>query len=112
MATEIRITDHGHDRGWERLRLRGEAFMKAARIAYESGIPHSGMKGNLHKWVSSMTREHGKKGASPRIFGTHLWVFADDGGGVALITVFPVPRNLLALCRELQQRKSDISDGH
>lgn len=85
----IIITDHAFERAKERLSLNRKVFMKLSEKAFDKGLKHSEMKGNLKKYATAIWFKY-KTGDNMRVYGENLFLFEKN----ILITVYQLPNNL------------------
>lgn len=85
----MNLTNHAKKRLKERCGIsKGSASMMTER-AYERGVPHNELTGELQKWVNFVYLTH-KSAGYLCIYGSQLYVFKNQ----ALITVLNVPNEL------------------
>lgn len=92
---KIQVTKHAEERGKSRLGLNKKAVLRQAQLAYKRGYHHSQTKGNLKKWIDKEATKIGSFASDYIIYNSHLFIFRNCGEDKALITMIPVPSNLL-----------------
>ena len=80
------VTRHAYKRLKERSGLNKKSVTRIAEKAFQEGIRHCEVKGNLKKWMSNVYLRNSNAN-NLRICGDKLFVFAGD----TLITVLQVP---------------------
>lgn len=96
-----RLTDHAKKRAKQRLGLSEKAALRQAERALEHGLRHAECPKKLRGWMAERYRRGGGKANNMRVYGEHLFLFADD----LLITVFRLPRDLVRLAHEAQEAR-------
>ena len=95
-AIEAIVTNHAKKRIKERCGLNKKSIQRMATKALEEGHTHSETKGRLNKWMTSLYFR-GSKANNIRLYGEKAYIFRDT----VLITVIPIPNNLLDLANKL-----------
>lgn len=90
----MKITKHAFKRAKERLGLGRKAFNRMCSRTMEIGKQHIDIKGNLHKWVTSIVMQ---KTYKPKVYLYSDFMLICLGDKV--ITVLKIPNNLLPLTR-------------
>lgn len=84
------VTKHAKQRMKQRCGLKEKSSDRIAKIAYEKGLRHSDLTGNLKKWVDGLYfRNHAAN--QIRLYSDKAYIFA----GEKLITVLQIPHNLV-----------------
>lgn len=99
----VRISDHGGQRGTERLSLSSKAFARTAAIAFKEGLRHDETTGPLKRYFDKVFLS-GSHASQIRAYGQHLYLFSADE---TLITVLLLPPLLQRIVTKLLSRKSD-----
>ena len=95
------VTKHAKQRMKQRCGLKEKSSDRIAKIAYEKGLRHSDLTGNLKKWVDSLYfRNHSAN--QIRLYSDKAYIFA----GEKLITVLQIPHNLVKEADKLRRNKS------
>ena len=84
------VTKHAKQRMKERNGLKSKSADRVATIAYEKGLKHSDLTGNLKKWVDSLYFKN-RAANQIRLYGDKAYIFHDT----KLITVLQIPHNLV-----------------
>jgi hypothetical protein len=92
------LTQHGRERGRERLSLPPQAMTKLARRAYAEGKAPSAFAGKFRRYLEGRAQ---KGACHVRVYGEHIYVFGADVN-CRLITVLLVPGEFRALLRRLR----------
>lgn len=92
------ITKHARQRMKQRCGTNKKATDRIAQIAFENGLKHNELTGNLKKWVDSL---YFKKCTANqiRIYGDKAYLFGND----KLITVIQIPHNLVKEADKLRK---------
>lgn len=96
----MKITKHAKDRMKQRCGLNEKSSERIARVAYENGLHHSDLTGNLKKWVDGLYFKD-RSANQIRLFGDKAYIFHDT----KLITVLQIPHNLVKEADKLRKRK-------
>jgi|SRR5574344_289837 hypothetical protein len=103
----MRITNHAEKRMKKRMGAGKKDFEKIAQKAIDFGIKHSEVRGNLLQFVNKVFLSH-HKGANIRIYQQKVFVFTKD---FVLITVLPVPSNLINTVNKISKKiKEDLQN--
>lgn len=86
----MEISEHAQERIKERLNIGKKSQERLLRLALEKGHTQHRIKGRLKKWADNLAIKHK---TSPIIYGNHCY-FVNRKKNV-LITVIPIPKNLL-----------------
>ena len=98
----IIVTKHAQQRIRERCGLNKSAVQRFAEIAYEQGLKHGELKGNLKKWVDK-EYFYNKTADNIRLYGDKCYIFRKN----KLITIIQVPHNLIKdLNAQMSERKN------
>lgn len=84
------VTKHAKQRMMQRCGLNDKSSVRLAEIAYEKGLKHRDLTGNLKKWVDSLYF-HNCKANQIRLYGDKAYIFQNK----ILITVIQIPYNLV-----------------
>lgn len=84
------VTKHAEERMMERLGISKKSVNRIANRAYERGLTHKDVSGQLCKWVDSLYLKY-HTGNQIRLYGDKAFIFNNN----RLITVLPIPKNLL-----------------
>ena len=105
---EIVVTDHALSRLRERSGLNAKAAQKLAERSYFKGLKHSDTKGNLFKYINTVTLKS-NKGSDIRIYGDKVYVFnkaeLNESNKIKLVTVLQLPQNLIKLSLDIKEDK-------
>lgn len=94
------VTKHAKQRMKQRCGLKDKSSEHMAKIAYEKGLRHGDLTGNLKKWVDSLYfRNHSAN--QIRLYADKAYIFT----GVKLITVLQIPHNLVKEADKLRKNK-------
>lgn len=94
------VTNHAKDRMKQRCGLNEKSSVRIAMIAYEDGLRHGDLTGNLKKWVDSLYFKN-RSANQIRLYGDKAYIFHDT----KLITVLQIPHNLVKEANKLRKRK-------
>lgn len=86
----IVVTRHATQRGKARLGLSRHAVERLARRAFVEGHHQGEFTGQFARWLEEFLDLNPEKGHHLRIYGEHVWLFAD----LQLVTVFRVAAHL------------------
>jgi hypothetical protein len=84
------VTKHAKQRLKQRCGLNEKSSDRMAAVAYEKGLRHSDLTGNLKKWVDSLYFKNEIENQI-RLYGDKAYIFHDT----KLITVLRIPHNLV-----------------
>lgn len=84
------VTKHAKQRMKERSGLKSKSIDRMAAVAYEKGLRHSDLTGNLKKWVDSLYFKN-RAANQIRLYGDKAYIFQNE----KLITVIQIPHNLV-----------------
>lgn len=116
MKTVVEVTEHAFDRLRERSGINKKAAVRLSERAYEKGIKHNETKGNLYRYISSVT-SNSNKGSIIRLYGDKIFIFnksdkrnrvvLDDNGDriISLVTVIQVPNRLIKTINSKMSKK-------
>lgn len=94
------VTKHAKDRMKQRCGLNEKSADRMAMIAYENGLRHGDLTGNLKKWVDRLYFKN-RAANQIRLYGDKAYIFHDT----KLITVLQIPHNLVKEANKLRKRK-------
>ena len=100
----VAITAHAKRRLKERCGVTKNSAMDMAERAFNKGISFENASADLKKYISSVYIRHEKIGDNVRIYGNMVYVFDNR----TLITVYPIPGNLL---NEMERIATSIDDA-
>lgn len=84
------VTKYAKQRMKQRCGLNNKSSERLAKIAYEKGLRHGNMTGNLKKWVDSLYFKN-RTANQIRLYGDKAYIFQNE----KLITVIQIPHNLV-----------------
>ena len=84
------VTKHAKQRIKQRCGVSEKSSLRIAKIAYENGLRHSDLTGNLKKYVDGLYFKN-KNANQMRLYGDKVYVFHNE----KLITVLQIPHNLV-----------------
>lgn len=84
------VTKHAKQRMKQRNGLNNKAVDRMADIAYEKGLKHGDLSGNLKKWVDKQYF-YNRMANQIRLYGDKAYIFQNE----KLITVIQIPHNLV-----------------
>lgn len=92
------VTKHAKQRMKQRCGINEKSTDRMAKIAFEKGLKHSDLTGNLKKWVDSLYFR--KCTANQiRLYGDKAYIFHNT----KLITVIQIPHNLVKEADKLRK---------
>ena len=94
------VTKHAKQRMKERCGLKSKSTERMAAVAYEKGMKHGDLSGNLKKWVDSLYFKN-RTANQIRLYGDKAYIFQNE----KLITVLQIPQNLLKETNKLRKLK-------
>ena len=94
------VTKHAKQRMKQRCGLKEKSSDRIAKIAYEKGLRHSDLTGNLKKWVDSLYFRN-RSANQIRLYSDKAYIFTGD----KLITVIQIPHNLVKEVDKLRRSK-------
>ena len=100
----VSVTSHAKRRLKERCGVSKNSAMDMAERAFNKGISFENASTDLQKYISSVYIRHEKIGDNIRIYGNMVYVFDNR----TLITVYPIPGNLL---NEMERIATSIDDA-
>lgn len=100
----VAITAHAKRRLKERCGVTKNSAIDMAERAFNKGISFENASADLKKYISSVYIRHEKIGDNVRIYGNMVYVFDNR----TLITVYPIPGNLL---NEMERIATSIDDA-
>ena len=100
----VSVTSHAKRRLKERCGVSKNSAMDMAERAFNKGISFENASTDLKKYISSVYIGHEKIGDNIRIYGNMVYVFDNR----TLITVYPIPGNLL---NEMERIATSIDDA-
>lgn len=86
----MQVTKHAKERMKERCGLNEKSVNRMANIAYEKGLKHSNLTGNLKKWADGQYLKN-RTANQIRLYGDKAYIFQNK----TLITVIQIPHNLV-----------------
>ena len=98
----IEVSRHARKRTKERMGLNKKAVECNAQKAFEYGITHKEAKGRLKKYLTKLFLTN-RKINNLRVYHRYVYLFA----GNTLVTVIPLPSNLVSLADKLQDMKEE-----
>lgn len=104
MAKEIRLSEHGEERGKKRAGLNHRALKRAAGKALAEGLRPADVAGGLRRYLDKISIQH--PGRHPRISGDHIFIFAES----TLITVLHLPHEFRNAAAKARRRLSSQAD--
>lgn len=96
---EIEVPAHAAQRIKERIGLKKKAVQRQGELAWERGIKHGQLKGQLRKWVDREALGHRPKANYYIIFNNHLFFFRKGEPAnekVVVLSMIKVPQRLLS----------------
>ncbi len=96
-SDEAIITDHAYLRAKERLSLNKKSLDRLADVAYNKGIKHSDIKGQLKKYIDKLYFEY-KTANNIRIYGEFIFLFSKN----TLITLYQVPNEFRRMLKHFR----------
>ena len=100
----VAVTSHAKRRLKERCGVSKNSAMDMAERAFNKGISFENASTDLKKYISSVYIRHEKIGDNIRIYGSMVYIFDNR----TLITVYPIPENLL---NEMERIATSIDDA-
>lgn len=100
----VSVTAHAKRRLKERCGVSKNSAMDMAERAFDKGISFENASADLKKYISSVYIRHEKIGDNIRIYGNMVYIFDNR----TLITVYPIPENLL---NEMERIATSIDDA-
>ena len=94
------VTKHAKDRMKQRCGLNEKSADRMAMIAYENGLRHGDLTGNLKEWADRLYFKN-RSANQIRLYGDKAYIFHDT----KLITVLQIPHNLVKEANKLRKRK-------
>ena len=86
----MQVTKHAKERMKERCGIKEKSADRMAKIAYEKGLKHRDLTGNLKKWVDRLYFKN-RAANQIRLYGDKAYIFQNE----KLITVIQIPHNLV-----------------
>ena len=96
------VTRHAKRRMKQRCGVGKKSADRMAEVVYEKGLKHSDLSGNLKKWVDSLYFRN-KTANQIRLYGDKAYIFHNT----KLITVIPIPDNLMQKVNRLREQVKD-----
>lgn len=93
------ITKHGSERVNRRMGIPKKGVERQFKLALERGIKHGDTKGQLNKWVTKIAL-NSQNPHHVVLYNGHAFVYATQGGVPLLITVLPIPSNLMKVVKK------------
>lgn|SRR5574344_2040565 len=100
---QAKITNHAEKRMKKRLGSGKSDYERIAQKAITNGIKHEETTGNLCKFLDKLFLSHGV-GANMRVYQQKVFLFTRD---FVLVTVIPLPANLIKTANKISKRKKD-----
>lgn len=98
----VTVTKHAKQRIRQRCGVNDA--LRISKIAYERGLKHSDLTGNLKKWVDGLWFRN-KTANQIRLYGDKAYIFRD----ATLITVLQIPHNLV---KDADRARKEKENGH
>ena len=92
------VTKHARQRIKERCGVNKKNADRIASIAYENGLKHSELTGNLKKWVDGLYFRS-QTANQIRLYGDKAYIFCNT----KLVTVIQIPHNLVKEADKLRK---------
>lgn len=86
---DIIVSKHAEQRLKERCGLNKKSVQRITEKAFENGIRHRELKGNMRKWVDGLYL-HEQKANNIRLYGDKAFLFC----GKILVTVIQIPASM------------------
>ncbi len=99
----IEVSRHARKRTKERIGLSKKTVERNAEKAFEFGITHKEAKGQLKKYLTKLFLTN-RTINNLRVYHRYVYLFA----GNTLVTVIPLPNNLIDLADKIQDRKEEV----
>ena len=93
------VTKHAKQRMKQRCGINEKSTDRMAKIAFEKGLKHSDLTGNLKKWVDGLYF-YNKNANNIRLYGDKAYIFRNT----KLITVIQIPHNLVKEADKLRKQ--------
>ena len=100
---KVNITKHAKKRMKERCGLNEKSSDRLAERAYDNGLKHSDLNGNLKKWVDGLYLKY-QTGNQIRLYGDKAFIFHN----AILITVIQIPSNLVKEKIKIENKRNQI----
>lgn len=100
------VTKHAKQRMKQRCGLQEKSSGRIAKVAFENGLQHGELTGNLKKWVDSLYFRD-RSANQIRLYGDKAYIFND----MKLITVLQIPHNLVKEADKLRKEKKVEHEG-
>ena len=97
------VTKHAKQRMKQRCGLKEKSSDRIAKIAYEKGLRHSDLTGNLKKWVDKQYF-YNRRANQIRLYGDKAYIFHNQN----LITVIQIPHNLVKEVVRISKEGNEI----
>lgn len=88
------VTKHGSKRVKSRLGIPKKSIDRQFKLALSRGKQQKDLKGNLAKWATKVALSQDNP-HSIALYNGHAFVYAKKDGEPILITVLPIPQNLM-----------------
>lgn len=98
-----RLTQHGKQRGKERMGLNIGPMTKLATRALERGYPPASFGGSFRRYLDGRAM-YGGRGAAIRVYGEQVYIFSGHDL-TSLVTVHLLPPKYRRLLRRLRETK-------
>lgn len=116
MENKIVVSRHALDRMRERSGLNKKSVQKVAERAYEKGIKHSDVHGDLYRYISGVAGRS-SRGADIRLYGDKAFIFNKNRLSdnrvklidkyILLVTVIQLPPNLVKKLQYVKDSKDN-----
>lgn len=93
------ITKHGSERVNRRMGIPKKSVNRQFKLALERGTKHGDTKGRLNKWVTKIAL-NSQNPHHVVLYNGHAFVYAIQGDEPLLITVLPIPGNLMKVVKK------------
>lgn len=98
----MKTTIHGGKRVRKRIGIKKKAVDKMRDAAFSKGLTHAQAAGRLSRYFDKLFLEHVVSN-NIRMYANYVWIFA----GETLITVFPIPNNLMPAVLSIQKKEEN-----
>lgn len=95
----ITITNHAYKRLKQRCGFNKNMALKVSNRAFNLGLRHCDIVGNLGKWVDGVYLAH-RNANNLRVYKNHVYLFQGNN----LITVMEIPQGLFGELKELEEK--------
>jgi len=94
------LTNHGEDRGKNRMGLNKKATQRIADKAFSKGLKHSDFKGSFKRFLDGVYLRYGTAN-NMRIFNNEVFIFKGD----VLITILDIPYRFHKVIKQVKNRE-------